>query len=296
MDMSYPPILLYSKYSNSCNSLMNTLKPQVINAIGLQTLCIDNKEIRESIQNNNTYSISVVPCLLVYVNGAVEKYEGQRVFMWFKEILAQMSPPAPPQPPQPQEPPQQSQQQSRQDLLTEQEKLRPRQQKPRKKPQPKPHPRPPQHLPEPEEEHVPLPPHVPDRMRPVGEEQPTGSVNAPVTDLSMLGDEAQFDDDYVHEPPEEEPEGEEQNESMERYRNPVPPKRIPVNNSGFIEDENLFGGEAASSRQPPAGVITQNYRRNPESLLEKAKNLARGRNEIESNVRPVGDAPDARRP
>ena len=75
--------------------------------VGLNTVCIDNQDVRKRLLKNGKIEISVVPCILiVYRSGGVEKYEGDAAFQWIDEAVSKYSPPPPPQPlPQPQAPP-----------------------------------------------------------------------------------------------------------------------------------------------------------------------------------------------
>jgi hypothetical protein len=85
--------------------------------VGLNTVCIDNQDIRKRLLKNGKIEISVVPCILiVYRSGGVEKYEGDAAFQWIDEAVSKYSPPLPPQAPQalqalPQAPPPQAPQQ-----------------------------------------------------------------------------------------------------------------------------------------------------------------------------------------
>lgn len=75
--------------------------------VGLNTVCIDNQDVRKRLLKNGKIEISVVPCILiVYRSGGVEKYEGDAAFQWIDEAVSKYSPPPPPPPPpQPQAPP-----------------------------------------------------------------------------------------------------------------------------------------------------------------------------------------------
>lgn len=84
-------VLLYSKYSTISTKLLSIIESCPFNfysTVRLQTVCIDNEDIREKILNTKKFEISFVPCILiVYQNGNVEKYEGNDAFSWIEEII-----------------------------------------------------------------------------------------------------------------------------------------------------------------------------------------------------------------
>ena len=86
-------ILLYSKYSARSKQLMDYINKSGVdltNVIKLQSLCVDNKEVRTRITKNTQIGISSVPCiLLIYQDGGIEKYEGISVFNWCEEVIKQ---------------------------------------------------------------------------------------------------------------------------------------------------------------------------------------------------------------
>jgi hypothetical protein len=94
-------LLLYSKYSETCNNLMNSLKTNNINLPMITFFCIDNEEIRRRILASNIV-INLVPCILVtYINN-IEKYEGPDALRWLDNLINQLYPPPPiKQPPPP---------------------------------------------------------------------------------------------------------------------------------------------------------------------------------------------------
>ena len=103
-------VLLYSKYSPQSQKLVTALQqsPVDIGAImGLTLVCIDNEDVRTKIQKATSVDVNSVPTvLLVYQDGGVEKYEGERAFLWSQQIIQQFSPPPPPPPtPTPTPPP-----------------------------------------------------------------------------------------------------------------------------------------------------------------------------------------------
>ena len=84
-------VLLYSKYSDTSKQIMNAMNSSGVDffKIGLQNLCIDNKEIRNRIIQNKQINITSVPCILVvFSDGIIEKYEGVHCFKWIDEIIS----------------------------------------------------------------------------------------------------------------------------------------------------------------------------------------------------------------
>ena len=81
-------VLLYSKYSNASKALMTQLEntPELIQSLTLT--CIDNKQIRERICNDEKIKIKTVPCLIRLNDetGNFDIYEGDNLFNFFKSI------------------------------------------------------------------------------------------------------------------------------------------------------------------------------------------------------------------
>lgn len=81
-------VLLYSKYSNASKALMTQLEntPELIQSLTLT--CIDNKQIRERISNDEKIKIKTVPCLIRLNDetGNFDIYEGDNLFNFFKTI------------------------------------------------------------------------------------------------------------------------------------------------------------------------------------------------------------------
>ena len=104
-------VLLYSKYSPQCKNLVGTIQTAPVNlmsAIGLTMVCVDNEDIRSKIKTATSVTVESVPTvLIVYNNGGVEKYEGERAFGWTEQTIKHLSPPPPPppSPPPPRSPP-----------------------------------------------------------------------------------------------------------------------------------------------------------------------------------------------
>ncbi len=76
-------ILLISKYSQHCHKLLEFLKTNnLIQALHLNIICIDNENIRKRIKNSEI-DIKNVPCLLSIVDKIrVEKFEGDELNKW----------------------------------------------------------------------------------------------------------------------------------------------------------------------------------------------------------------------
>lgn len=99
--MNQPPIaiLLYSKYSQRCKEFLDLVDDRM----GIRTLCIDNKEVREKIvEDTNGYHVRTVPCVfLLFSNGRLEKYEGSDAFVWLRKIVETLTPHETPLPVEP---------------------------------------------------------------------------------------------------------------------------------------------------------------------------------------------------
>ena len=97
-------VLLYSKYSDMSKKFVDGIQglpPDLLNAVALRQLCVDNKAIRARIEQNREIQINHVPCLLVvHPSGTVEKYEGGDAFSWVHDTVSRFAPPQPPAPPQ----------------------------------------------------------------------------------------------------------------------------------------------------------------------------------------------------
>lgn len=81
-------VLLYSKYSNASKQLMSQLQktPELIDSLTLT--CIDNKDIRQRILNDQKIKIKTIPCL-IRLNDETNNFdifEGQTVFDFFTSL------------------------------------------------------------------------------------------------------------------------------------------------------------------------------------------------------------------
>ena len=97
-------VLLYSKYSNLSKQFVDGIQglpPDLLDAVALRQLCVDNKAIRARIEQNKEIQINHVPCLLVvHPSGTVEKYEGSDAFSWIHDTVTRFVPPQPTAPSQ----------------------------------------------------------------------------------------------------------------------------------------------------------------------------------------------------
>ena len=81
-------ILLFSKYSSNSKRLLDSFKNINLRLLNIQTICIDNTDIRNRIKNSKTIEIKTVPCILVlYADGGVEKFDGDNVFQFSQNII-----------------------------------------------------------------------------------------------------------------------------------------------------------------------------------------------------------------
>jgi len=88
-------VLLYSKYSNCTNKLIEEIKKSGVNTapFKIQMLCVDNSKIRNRILKNKQIDVSTIPCLLlIYQDGGIEKFDGNHIFDWFRELIRKSRP------------------------------------------------------------------------------------------------------------------------------------------------------------------------------------------------------------
>jgi len=112
-------LLLYSKFSPACTELINIIKSNNT-GITLESVCVDNIEVRRRLTRSKKFNIEHVPCIL-HINkssGIAEQYEGERSFSLIHSLIEaqipEQLPPLPeiqtmPEPPHVQ-PPQETQQ------------------------------------------------------------------------------------------------------------------------------------------------------------------------------------------
>ncbi len=277
-------VLVYSKYSQSCKRLFNIIRESGIDFSSLQLLCIDNNEIRKRIKNNKQIDVCVVPSILsIFVDGGVEKYEGEHVFNWVETIIARVKPPQQSRPPRPPQPPiQEDYEQDPQELEDEKRAQDAREYKTRQE-QSYDNPQPRQAQPKPgqrstedsvsqRKQQPKQPKKIPARMKPI-----------PRTD-----EQATSIDDILFE----------LNET-DRHRLVQQPKRIQQTDGKFLEDDSLFSGEQVDYRHEPGNVVKQDSRKSADvhGIMERAKQLAQGRDEMDTKMNDQSKRPmDARLP
>lgn len=84
-------IVLFSKYSSVCQSLLELYDEQSMNTI--KFVCIDHSSIRKRVLEDKILQIKQVPCVLfVYPQNRIEKFEGANVTKWLSEKLLQLQP------------------------------------------------------------------------------------------------------------------------------------------------------------------------------------------------------------
>ena len=90
-------ILVYSKFSNSSQTLLNIIEKSNINT-PFQLLNIDNKEIRSKLLNDQRFKIKYVPCIIrIDSNGVAYQYEGEKAFNVVQKMYEDAQPQMPPQ-------------------------------------------------------------------------------------------------------------------------------------------------------------------------------------------------------
>ena len=81
-------VLFWSKYSNNCKKLLALMNEHNFN---IENVCVDNKDIRSRIINDNRIKLTKVPTILtLYDTGVIEKYEGNRAFDLFNNAFNEM--------------------------------------------------------------------------------------------------------------------------------------------------------------------------------------------------------------
>lgn len=84
---NYINILLYSKFSTASRKLIEIIEDANIKEFNL--LCIDNKKVREKIENSQKLNIKEVPCIirLNQNNGVAESFEGDKAFKLLQSYI-----------------------------------------------------------------------------------------------------------------------------------------------------------------------------------------------------------------
>jgi hypothetical protein len=268
MEPSYS-VLIFSKYSPNCKKLFDLVSTSGIDLermVGnkLQLLCIDNEQVRKRIKSNNQIDVTTVPCILsIFPNGGVEKYDGVHAFAWIENLINKFAPPPPP--------PVQFRPTPVREEYIEQPPVEEEANDVEPEPQPVQKPRPSQ-----QKRSV----KVPARMKPIHREDEQEEEDETVQATS-IGDI----------PLEE--------SGTDRHRNLPQPRRIRKDEDQYIEDENLFSGEAPDIRRGPTTGLRPSSadRKNspdPNGVRAKAEELARGRDNMDMDFgapsrRPISD-------
>lgn len=103
-------VILYSKYSPNCKKILDMIRNGGVdfeNIVRLQSLCVDNPQIRKRVEQDDKISVTILPCILsIYNNGGVEKYDGNYAFKWVETVIESYAPrPEPQFQPQPESEP-----------------------------------------------------------------------------------------------------------------------------------------------------------------------------------------------
>jgi hypothetical protein len=261
-------VLLYSKYSSVCKNLMNTIQTSGVDfaaKLSLQTLCIDNKEIRNRILKNQQIQVTTVPCLLlIFPDGGIEKYDGAHVFEWVEGIIRQHAP-SPLQPPRPQEPSDEEKWRIQQKLIkrTKDEERKRVTDENRRKYEAKY-----------EEERPPdRPPRTRRRVRKEHPSSPEPQIRRKpnVTSIDDLDDLPSDEDDEL---------------AGDRYRARKPVGRIRTDEGNYEESKELFQGSPPNMRRARRSAVkgdshVGNDAKSQKSadIMAKAKAMAKGREE-----------------
>lgn len=90
MDTASLVLLFYSKYSPTCQSLMETINP----FLTYRKICVDHPTFRQIIlKEQEKYCVRYVPCFFIfYANGVIHKYEGEKAIEWANTILSKLKP------------------------------------------------------------------------------------------------------------------------------------------------------------------------------------------------------------
>ena len=237
--------------------MIQTSNVDFINQFALQSLCIDNENIRKRILDNKQIQVTSVPCLLIiFPDGGIEKYDSSHAFEWVEGIIRQFSPPPPPPPPQQSEEEQWRIQQAlkQQQLLAQKEaeanaKANKRAQIKEENRQ--------KYLEQTGEYEEDDPP--PRRRRVKKQRKPSG-----VTSIEDLDDLPSDEDDE---------------NASDRYRSLRPVGRIRTDEGNYEADEELFQGTPPNMRKARRSAIKATDAKTQKSvdIMAKAKELAKGR-------------------
>ena len=86
-------IILYSKYSPTCKTILQMYGGAIEATEGMHLLCVDKQDIRKTLLMNEHLKIHSVPSIiLTYPHGATEKFEGSGVLNWIENTFAKPPP------------------------------------------------------------------------------------------------------------------------------------------------------------------------------------------------------------
>lgn len=236
-------VLLYSKFSNFSQVLMDNIEKSKIDFSGIfnmQTLCIDNFKIRERIKGNKQINISTVPSLLlIYNDGGIEKFDGQNIFEWFDNVIEKFKVPEPP---------------IQQEIHAPVEEI----QKPKQKSQ---------HEIETE------------INRREFEKRMNGGSGINERDNEKVVENelnsTLIEDLPLEENPEDIKDTEEMIQDIDRYSSTQPKAQIRSNEGGYLNSENMFQGEPPDTRRPKKSAISNTSK--GKDIMALAKEMEKGR-------------------
>jgi hypothetical protein len=245
-------VLLYSKYSSLSKRLMNIINTSNVDftkKFALQTLCIDNQQIRDRVLKNKQIEITTVPCiLLTFPDGGIEKYDGIYVFEWVEGIIKQFTQPTQNYPKISEEEEKQRIQQvieqktkQEQKILQEYENSKNIEKNRRRK----------------------------EENESTVEKPPSKQSKNKVTSIDDLDDL---------------PTDEEEDNVSDRYKSRKPVGRIRSDEGNYEEGKDLFKGSAPNNRKAKQSAVKGDEKNDAKSqksidIMSKAKELAKGREE-----------------
>lgn len=257
-------ILLYSKYSESCQNLFDLVRNSGVDFSFLQSLCVDNDQVRKRVQGGKM-DITKVPCLLqIFPNGTVEKYEGNHAVNWFQTTIAKSRPPPPPPPQLPPPPP----------------------------PRPTPPPPPPVQV---EEEYQPELPDpstyrsdinvgqdIPERKMPPPQQHTSQPKRrGPPPRMKKIAPPPRTPIDQIEEP---------ESEETDRHRSAPPRAMIRRDEGNYEDDQNLFNSEQVDNHHQTGREAVRPDSNNKgiqdqHGTMAKMKNLMQQREEMEAAMK-----------
>lgn len=278
-------VLLYSKYSSLSKTLMDMIQNSGVDFVGqftMQSLCIDNEQIRKRILQNKQIQVTSVPCLLIiFPDGGIEKYDGTHVFEWVEGVIKQFAPPPPIQESTPRQSEEEKwriqqaieqQKMQEQKIKKEEERARIREENKRQyeKQYKEDYEEPEQKPVQPRRRRVIKPgeSQQPSHRQPV---QPVQREQEPVKGMTSIDDL---------------PSDEEDDHASDRYRSRRPVGRIRSDEGNYEEDTELFQGNPANMRKAMKSAVKGNTHTGNDAtsqksadIMAKAKELAKGREE-----------------